>query len=115
MKIEAEVNALINAEWYAISDLAHLAAGGQAGEIVDALAFYSQELTAPYVVVGRARITVEFDSPDALVQAQVSALKAARDKKLAEMQAALEQYDERIRNLQALTHDPAVQQDGLRF
>lgn len=115
MKIEAEVNALINAEWYAISDLARLAAGGQAGEIIDALTFYSQELTAPYVVVGRARITVEFDSPDALVQAQVSALKAARDEKLAEMQAALEQYDERIRNLQALTHDPAAQQDDLLF
>lgn len=58
-----------------------------------------------FIPVGTAEVTLTLTSADDMVKGQVSALKAQRQKTMAEAQREVNRIDEQISKLQALTFD----------
>jgi len=60
-----------------------------------------------YTLVGRGTVTVELFDTDTLVGAEIAALREQAQSIRSQTQVQLNEIEDKIRNLQALTYEPA--------
>ena len=81
------------------------------GDIGKTLLYSTNDMSsagAGYTVVGKGTVTIELEEPETLVINQVAVLRQQAKRVRAESEQMLNSIEDKIRNLQALTYEPAT-------
>ena len=78
-------------------------------EIAKELMYATSDMSgiAGYTVIGKGAVTIELDSVEEMVVGQVASLREEMGKVRAEAESRVNMIEDKIRNLQALTYEPA--------
>lgn len=81
----------------------------RSGDIGPALMYCTSDMSGAdgYIVVGKGTVTVELHSPNDVAANQVAVLRKQVKAVQAEAQLKVDRLEDQIRNLQALTYEPA--------
>lgn len=81
----------------------------RSGDIAQDLIYSTDDMSSldGYIVVGHGTVTVELDTPNDVAASQVAVLRKQVQTVQAEAQAKVDRLEDQIRNLQALTYEPA--------
>lgn len=79
------------------------------GDIATTLMYCTSDMSGAdgYIVVGKGMVTVELYSPNDVAASQVQSLREQVKTVQAEAQLKVNRLEDQIRNLQALTYEPA--------
>lgn len=81
----------------------------RSGDIAENLLYSTSDMsgTDGYIVVGKGTVTVELYTPNDVAASQVQSLREQVKAVQAEAQLKVNRLEDQIRNLQALTYEPA--------
>jgi hypothetical protein len=81
----------------------------RSGDIATTLMYCTSDMSGSdgYIVVGKGTVTVELYSPNDVAASQVQSLREQVKTVQAEAQLKVNRLEDQIRNLQALTYEPA--------
>lgn len=81
----------------------------RSGDVAKQLSYLTTDMAGVdgYIVVGKGTVTVELYSPNDVAASQVQSLREQVKSVQAEAQLKVNRLEDQIRNLQALTYEPA--------